>query len=301
MTPSGISRDSALPLPRLYQTRAFCLTLISVAVGVAANCNQHYALKPVPPENRNAPAANSISTDSSTAPMLTTYAPGVLQYQIQQVATVEESSPTDSTRRVDSTRISGVLSLTLSHEHDTVKVNLQLDSGSVTVAGETSIALPQRSILTARITKPTNNVKQLNKNPDACFQNQADIGVSGIELIPTLQPISVETWVDTVETHLCRGGVLLNVTRIQHYKHDLSQPLSVVRNTSVAITGTGYQWGQRAGVTGEGIAVDTLTFIQPTRRIQGVSGTSQLMLTFTSLVRRQQFKQVVSTQFSLLQ
>lgn len=228
------------------------------------------------------------------------YQPGQLRYRLQ-ISSAVQLATGDSTHRVDSTRIVGSLGVHFSTipPRDEVRAEVQPDSLFLIVSSGTSAPLLPGSPIVfhidPRVGRITANDQPQNTPCGATGSSRSPF--SGREVIPTIQPRDVNTWVDTSTSRTCRDSVVLFVTRTASYVR-LQAPDSaqrIVRSTRVTVSGTGYQWGQKVDVTGNGTAADTLQINGFPLRLEELAGSSLLRLQFRTPLKTQEFVQSTTT------
>lgn len=253
------------------------------------------------------PATEKIAQDSvsSSSPTGLIYLPGQIRYSIQVSSAIQVVAG-DSVQRIDSTQIRGNLQVvfTKAPTRDQVVAEVQNDSMLFTVGAGTSIATAsgplsafEIDLRTGRIT-PNESQRTMLCDPD---RHQRSI-FSGREVLPSMQPRIVSTWVDTSATTVCRDSVVLVLTRVASYTRlqisDTAQQL-IVRLTRVTVSGRGHQWGQKVDVSGNGTATDTLRLDGSPLRLQESTGNSHLRLQFRAPLKVQEFTQDTQTHIRL--
>jgi len=248
------------------------------------------------------PVAETTSPDSadSRPSRYVIYQPGQVRYRLQ-ISSAVQLAVGDSTHRIDSTRIVGSLGVhfAATPSHDEIRAEVQPDSVSLTIGNGTSVPLEPGSLVVFRIDPRVGRItpNDPSENTICDRANNGRSPFSGREILPSMQPRDVNTWVDTSTIRTCRDSVLLLVTRIASYVRvqspDTAQQL--VRSTRVTVTGTGYQWGQKVDVTGDGTATDTLRINGFPPRLEQSAGTSLLRLQFRAPLKTQEFIQSTRT------
>lgn len=248
----------------------------------------------------------SAQIDSSLSPNAdgSTYAPGRLRYDLKSFSVVHVTAG-DSTRGADSTRLTGIITATLvaSPTRNIVNARVESDSISVATGSSTSVPIPPSEPLIFSINTQTGRVTPVNQEVRRdCTSGDANSSpINGREVLPSIHAQTVQMWVDTLYTATCRGGALLTITRIAVFTR-LEQSDSVVRLlrlTKFQVTGTGRQWDQKIEVSGEGTATDTLHVSGSPLRLQEVSGSSEMKLSFRTQLRAQEFIQTSTTRVTL--
>jgi len=252
------------------------------------------------------PASEVARQDSAASlpPTQLIYQPGQLRYRLQISSAVQVTAG-DSTHRVDSTRVAGDLDVrftrTLNREEITAEV--RSDSMVLTVGTGTSVPMVSGPLLVFHIDLRTGRIAPNELTGDTfCGRDSSQQSpFSGREVLPSIQLQTVGSWVDTSVTTTCRDSVLLILTRVASYlrlqSSDNTQQL--VRSTRVMVSGTGYQWGQKVDVSGEGTATDTLHLDGSPLRLQESVGSSHLRLQFRAPLKTQEFVQSMTTRVRL--
>jgi hypothetical protein len=248
------------------------------------------------------PVSETVSQDSvNPRPSLyLIYQPGQLRYHVQ-ISSAVQLAVGDSTHRVDSTRIIGSLRVrfTATSPREEIRAEVQPDSLSLTVGSGTSVPLVPGSVVAFRIDPRVGRItpNDLPENTVCGRAGSHESPFSGREVLPSMQPRDMNTWVDTSTSRTCRDSVLLLVTRIASYVRlqSLDSAQRFVRSTQVTVSGTGYQWGQKVDVTGDGTAVDTLRINGFPLRLQESAGSSLLRLQFRAPLKTQEFIQSTRT------
>ena len=276
------------------------LAWIAIPVGLSGACSRSQA-----PANTSIPATVLDSSQRPNSNVLAIYAPGLLNYQLEQHSIVQGRSPRDSTSLESDTvnltaQVSLVLAMSPSH---LVSVQVHADSIRSQKTGGTTISVqsspPINYLLdpfTGRIDSVPTSLKQ-----DDCRAELSQVVVSGRELLPVISPSHPTYWTDTTSYSVCRSGILLNIIQVARYSAGQNPDVNtrkLFRMTDLIISGTGIQWGQPISVTGTAITSDTLDFsAQPNERLQQVRATAQLHITFKSALRSQDFIQTVQSFF----
>ena len=254
--------------------------------------------EPVPGKSAQIDSSLPVNVDASA------YTPGRLQYELQSSSAVHVTAG-DSTRRADSTRLTGIITATLvaSPAQNTVTARVESDSISVATGGSTSIPIPSGEPLIFSINTQNGQVTPVNQQVRRdCTIGDADSPpIYGREVLPSIHARTVQTWVDTLYTSTCRGGALLNITRIAAFTRlpPSDSVVRLLRLTKFQITGNGRQWDQKIEVSGEGTAADTLRMSGSPLRLQEVSGSSEMKLSFRTQLRAQEFIQTSTTRLTL--
>ena len=240
--------------------------------------------------------------DSANAPSSARliYQPGQLRYRLQ-VSSAVQLIVGDSTHRVDSTRVIGNLDVRLTKipGREQITAEIRPDSMLLTSGTGTSVPMMPRPLLVFHIDLQSGRItpNEPTGNTPCGRDSSLESPFSGREVLPSTQPRTSSNWVDTSTTTTCRDSVLLTVRRVASYVR-LQSPDSmqqVIRSTQFTISGTGYQWGQKVDVNGEGIATDTLHFNGSPFRLQELGGTSRLRVRFRAPLKAQEFIQSTTT------
>jgi len=298
---SSIGRWFSKPYTQLERQ---CLTTYAVlSTFLVGSCGPLPVPSPLPSSTTSGKAQTDTSVAAPQQEVSTTYSQGRLQYMLERIGFVEADSGSDSIQHTDSTHTTASISVTLTPNANGILAEVQIDSGSLTSAGRTSVPIAPTEKLTFQIRKHTGQVLQTANSTQRkeCSTDSSELVISGIDILPVIPTAKVDTWVDTLESRVCRGGIPLSITRIETYTRSVSEPLRqrVIRTAQVHITGTGLQWNQKVEITGTGTATDTLNFGTASSRLELLSGQSQLRLIFISPIRTQSFKQRVTTRFIL--
>lgn len=100
-----------------------------------------------------------------------------------------------------------------------------------------------------------------------CSLDQPRHFFRGDELTPALPSGAPRnrSWADSTRYRTCRGGVVLEVTRLAWYRVEPSDSaafsphvIRLIRVAQITVAGTGTQWEQPVSVTGRGAAIDTM-------------------------------------------
>jgi len=288
------------PNVRIWSTIRHYLTWILTTLTAAA-CVRH-AVSPPRPTSTTISIPNQKDTAAAGASsLLGTFNPGEERYNAQITSSVQLTG--DSSSRVDSTHLTGQIAVTFATGQAVHHVIAAVRIDSVTVRSSNNIIgtpLPNRTFL-FDIDRQTGQVTRSTVDPrPLCAKDTATLLFDGTEVLPTIRSQSSLTWIDTSRTEVCRGEVLLRVTRITTYSATptLNQSIAhIARLSRVTVSGSGFQWSQKVDAAGEGVTSDTL-FFGPSSRLERVSGTSSLRLAFRSPFRTQQFLQLATTTIS---
>ena len=298
-------RNRSYHICYVQQSLTRSANLYVTAISILAACAVHAPSSTVEPP-RSGSVKPSVVYSPSTAPNLSAspYEPGELKYDVQ-VSSVVQVVGGDSTHRVDSSRIAGVLttSFTIGPKRTAVTARVQPDLFSLTVGTGTSTPLVTSGPFIFTIDTQTGQVAPNATRPlQDCSQASADnFSLDGREVIPSIRLPRVDTWKDTLQTVTCRGGALLAVTRIASYTRGQAPDSTVqlLRSTDFRITGSGYQWGQRIEVSGEGTSIDTLGMGGSPLRLREIRGKSQASFVFRAPLQTQEFTQTTTTHLAL--
>jgi len=216
----------------------------------------------------------------------------------------------DSVPRVDSSRLTTILYAKYSAVAQSRFVRGVMTTDSVTLstfanAGVSTVVLPDQSY--SMDIEPLIGKVTVSHTTKACTQENNDGPFHGDEVTPSIPSSGTQLWSDTSTYSVCRGGVLFRFTRVASYRRDtvfasqVSDSLvRVFRTVDVVVAGTGSQWQQAIEATGHGTSVDTLTIHTKRSRLQSVSSTGRLELTFKSTLRFQRFVQTTTTRITAL-
>jgi len=283
-----------------------CSASLNVAVsGVLAGCAVHAPSSTAESPRSGAvkpPVVDSSSTTSSLS--ASPYQPGDLRYDLQIFSIVQVLGG-DSTRRADSSRITGILAASFSpaSRKNAVTARVQPDSLSLTVSGGTSMPLSMVGPFIFTIDTQTGQVvPNADRIAQDCSQVSGDnLPLDGREVVPGIHLPRIDTWNDTLQTVTCRAGALLTVKRIASYIRIQAADsiVQLLRSTQFQITGRGYQWGQKIEVSGEGTSIDTLGMGGFPLRLQEVHGSSRASFVFRAPLRTQEFSQTAITRLKL--
>jgi hypothetical protein len=290
---------------QIFACPARCLT-VALGLSMLGGC----ASQPSPPSSevtrRPVPdATSSDSTKGSASPSFGIYQPGQLRYSFQ-ISSVVQASGGDSTHRVDSTRVAGIVvaSFTAGSRQEEIIARIQPDTLSITTGAGTSVPMPSSPPFVFRIDARTGRVIPNDaRAPNDCARDSVQIPIQGAEALPSVPSSAREAWTDTSSAIMCRGGVRLVLSRVASYTR-LQSPDSArqfLRSTHVTVSGTGDQWGQKVDVSGDGSSIDTLRLGGFPPRLQQVTGNSELRLQFRAPLKSQEFIQSAATRLQLLQ
>jgi len=282
----------------LWHSVALSVVLPSILAGCAMR-------KPSPPAEppRSVKAAAVDSPSTVLGAGASPYQPGEVRYDVQ-VLSIVQALGGDSTHHADSSRVSGSLAATFidGPGRNAATAYVQADSLSLTAGSGTSVPIPTSGRFIFTIDMRTGQVRSSGRDTaqDCPQASPESPPFYGREVIPAILP-EVDTWNDTLQTSACRGGALLSIRRIASYKRAQSANPApqLLRSTQFRITGSGYQWGQKIEVSGEGTATDTLQLGGVPLRLQDVHGSSQATLIFRAPLRIQEFTQATTTRITL--
>ena len=279
----------------------FLSALIPIAIG-ACTSRAH----PVTRGSATTPVMQpSIVADSSSDMRLTnSFHPGRVIYDLT-VTSVIESLVGDSVPRVDSVRLSSVVSaeFTMSVREPQIDANTQADSTRLVLA--TNQAIQLGTVRQKYTIDRSGRVHRIPSTPQACGMG-ADNPVTGEEILPRLPSVGAlpQSWSDTTRYDLCRGGVLLHAIRVATYHRfplpDSSTSTSqFIRHSHLMLTGRGSQWDQPVEATGSGDSIDTLTVSHTESRLTRIDGSARLEIQFLSRYRNQVLRQFSHFQLRL--
>lgn len=284
-----------------------CLTRFSTLVGLytIAGCASPTSSTPRAPIPTIPPTEPTIRDSAgSRFSSRFIYQPGQLRYRLQISSAIQLTTP-DSIRRVDSTHVTGIVGVRFSTapgRDDHVVAEVQPDSMMLFAGTGTSVPMIAGPPSTFEIDPRSGRATSSKPPQNICGADSSEQSLfSGREVLPRIQLDPVNNWVDTSATTMCRGAVLLTLMRVASYVR-LESPDSsylLFRLTRLSISGTGYQWGQRVDVAGEGIATDTLKVGGSPIRLQQLTGSSRLQLQFRAPVKVQDFVQTTMTRLFL--
>jgi hypothetical protein len=277
-------------------------------ISLASACTTHRPVVLSPPvSNRPAISARSDSSSMVAKPELGVYQLGNVRYAFQ-LKSVVQTALGDSVPRVDSSRLTALVSVNYSSLPQSRLIRGVMTTDSITLStfssSASAVALPNQSY--SMEVDPLTGKIAVGRTVQPCSQENLEGPFHGDEITPAIPWNSPQFWADTSTYTTCRGGVLLRVTRVSHYHRDsvissrTTEPLTrVLRAADVAISGTGTQWQQAVQVSGHGVSVDTLLLrtIQP--QLYSISGNGKLELVFKSPLRTQHFVQSTTSQVTV--
>jgi hypothetical protein len=276
-----------------------------VVVSLASACT------PQRPSVVSTPASTSSSAPRSVDSVL---APTGSSYGIYQphdagytfrLKSVIQTATEDSIPRVDSSRLTAILSLKYSPVSQSRFIRGAMTTDSVALStfaplSAPTVILPNQSY--SIDIDPLNGRTTVNGSRQACTQEGVDGPFRGDEVTPAIPLSSTQTWTDTSTFTACRGGVLLHFTRISSYRRDAAlnstmgdSVTRVFRAVDLTLTGAGTQWQQVVEATGHGVSVDTLWIRSTPPQLQAISSAARLELFFKSALRSQHFVQTTTT------
>ena len=287
-----------------YSKQFWYLILTS---SVSACASQIVRSGPVSP---NVPV-REVRSDSSvltTALHTSIYRQENQQFDVQLKSTVQ-STIGDSIPRVDSSRLTAVISVRYSltgNQKFPVRANIEADSINLvsTTVGISGKSFP-RELFTVNV-DTTSGKGSVIPSKEECSSDSSNSLFHGNEVTPAfgVQSFTLQRWTDSSSYALCRGGILLHAVRISVYLQDSiftrrsgDMPIQIIRTAEVRLTGSGSQFLQPVQATGYGISVDTLIIQQLPLRLSSISGTANLDIEFQSPLRHQRFTQKTSSQF----
>ena len=277
----------------------------SVVIGLLCACATQRPRTETPVSTNPSPEKSQDSIHISKLDDASIYQPGDVRYTLQ-LKSVVQTTMGDSIPRVDSSRLTGVLSTKYSLVPQSRFVRGVMTTDSVTLwtftnASAPAAVLPNQSYsmdidpLVGRITVAHTN--------QACTQENEDGLFHGDEITPSIPSSGAQLWTDSSTYSVCRGGVLFRFARVATYRRDAARQVSdslaqVFRAVDLVVVGTGSQWQQAVEATGHGTSADTLMIHTRRLQLQSVSGTSRLELSFKSALRLQHFVQTTTTRIA---
>jgi hypothetical protein len=260
-----------------------------------------------PPTVSPSPSAptSADSTRTSAKSELGIYQPGNVRYALQ-LKSVVQTAIEDSVPRVDSSRLTAILSAKYSPVPQSRLVHALMVSDSVTLSALATtitppVVLPNQSY--SMDIDPSSGKITVSRAVQACSQESVEGPFHGDEITPAVPSNGARFWADTAIYSGCRGGVLLRFARVSTYQRDTvatsaaGEPFTrVYRTVDVTVTGTGSQWQQAVEATGHGTAADTLVIRTAPAQLQSISGSGRLELFFKSALRSQHFVQTTTSQ-----
>jgi hypothetical protein len=278
-----------------------------IVVGLLCACATQRPTTSTPVSATPSPTKLQDSLHTSKRDDASIYQPGDVRYTLQ-LKSVVQTTMGDSIPRVDSSRLTAILSAKYSLAPQSHFVHGVVTTDSVTLstfanAGAPTVVLPNRSYsvdidpLAGKIT--------VGHTTQPCTQESDDGPFHGDEITPLIPSTGARLWADSSTYSACRGGVLFRFARVASYRRDtVSAPLvsdslaRVVRAVDLVVVGTGSQWQQAVEATGHGTSVDTLMIHTRRLQLQSVSGTGRLELSFKSALRLQHFVQTTTTRIT---
>jgi len=245
----------------------------------------------------------TVRDSSITTHPLSPFQPGRLVYDLVTTSVIE-SNVGDSIPRVDSMRLNSVISAEFVAEarESQVQAVIQIDSTYLTTTSTPRLQFGtvQRRYAIHR----SGQVQSITTAARVCTIG-ADNPVTGVEILPRFPAVDPlpELWSDTTTYDLCRGGVLLQATRVATYRRAI--PLSntsdswFIRQAHLTLKGRGTQWDQPVEATGSGDSIDTLTLSRIPVRLTRVAGSGELEVRFASKFRNQVLRQSSQLQIHL--
>jgi len=248
------------------------------------------------------------SADSVRAPAAFSYGiyqPGDTRYMLQLKSIIQTG---DSVPRVDSSRLTAILSTKYSSVPQSRFIRGVVTTDSVILSTFTPVSAPPVILPNQTYSidiDPLSGRITVDRGVQACRQEGVDGPFRGDEVTPAIFLNGAQSWIDTSTYTACRGGVLLRFTRIASYQRDatLSSSTSdsltrVFRTVDLAVSGAGTQWQQAVETTGNGVSADTLWIRRIQPQLQAISGTARLELFFKSALRSQHFVQTTTTRIN---
>jgi hypothetical protein len=279
----------------------------SIIVGMLCACATQppRTESPVYRNPNSAKAQDSVHT--SKVDDASIYQPGDGRYTLLLKAVVQ-STMGDSIPRVDSSRLTAVLSAKYSFIPQSRFVHGVVTTDSVTLwnstnAGAPAVILPNQSY--SMDIDPLVGKVVVGHTAQVCTQENGDGPFHGDEITPSIPSSGAELWADSSTYSVCRGGVLLRFARVASYRRDTVSARQVgdslarvFRAVDLVAVGTGSQWQQAIDATGHGTSVDTLIIHTKRMQLQSISGTGRLELSFKSALRLQHFVQTTTTRIT---
>lgn len=279
----------------------------SIVVGLLCACATQRPRTETPVSTNPSPVKSQDSTHISKLDDASIYQPGDVRYTFQ-LKSVVQTTMGDSIPRIDSSRLTAVLSTkySLVPQSRFVRGVMTTDSATLwtfTNAGAPAVVLPNQSYsmdidpLVGKIT--------VAHTSQACTQENDDGPFHGDEITPSIPSSGAQLWADSSTYSVCRGSVLFRFARVASYRRDTASApqgsdslARVFRAVDLVVVGTGSQWQQAVEATGHGTSVDTLMIHTRRLQLQSVSGTGRLELSFKSALRLQHFVQTTTTRIT---
>jgi hypothetical protein len=271
-----------------------------IVVGSLCACATQRPRTETPVSTNPSPIKSQDSIHTSKLDDASIYQPTGVRYALQ-LKSVVQTTMGDSVPRVDSSRLTAVLSTKYSPVPQSRFIRGVMTTDSVTLwtltnAGLPPVVLPNQSYF-MDIDPPIGKVV-VSRATQACTQEKDDGPFHGDEITPSISTTGVQSWTDSSTYSVCRGGVLFRFARVANYRRDtvsasqISDSLArVFRTVDLVVVGTGSQWQQAVEATGHGTSVDTLMIHIKRSQLQSVSGTGRLEISFKSALRLQHFVQ----------
>jgi hypothetical protein len=279
----------------------------SIIVGLLCACATQRPRTETPISTNPNPLLSRDSVHTSKVDNVSIYQPGNARYTLQ-LKSVVQTTMGDSIPRVDSSRVTAVLSARYSLVPQSRFVRGVMMTDSVTLwtftsIGTPAVVLPNQSY--SMDIDPLAGKIVVGHIVQACTQQNDDGLFRGDEITPSIPSSGVQLWADSSTYSVCRGGVLFRFARVASYRRDtVSVPQAgdslarVFRAVDLVAVGTGSQWQQAIEATGHGTSVDTLIIHTKRMQLQSISGTGRLELSFKSALRLQHFVQTTTTRIT---
>jgi hypothetical protein len=279
----------------------------SVVVGLLCACATQRPRTETPVSTNPNPVKSQDSIRTSKLDDASIYQPGDVRYTLQ-LNSVVQTTMGDSVPRVDSSRLTAILSAKYSLVPQSRFVRGVMTTDSVTLwtltnANAPAVVLPNQSY--SMDIDPLAGKIAVGHTTQACTQEKDDGPFHGDEITPSIPTTGAQLWADSSTYSVCRGGVLFRFARVASYRRDTaSAPQSsdslarVFRAVDLVVVGTGSQWQQPIEATGHGTSVDTLMIHTKRLQLESVSGTGRLELSFKSALRLQHFVQTTTTRIT---
>jgi hypothetical protein len=278
-----------------------------IFVGLVCACATHGPRTETPVFTNPSSIKSQDSVHTSKLEDASIYQSDDVRYTFQ-LKSIVQTTMGDSIPRVDSSRLTAVLSTKYSVVPQSRFVHGVMTTDSVTLwtftsASAPAVVLPNQSY--SLDIDPLAGKIVVNHTTQACMQGNDDGPFHGDEITPSIPSSSTQFWADSSTYSVCRGGVSFRFARVASYRRDTVSALQVgdsltrvFRAVDLVVVGTGAQWQQAIEATGHGRSVDTLVIHTKRSQLQSVSGTSRLELSFKSALRLQHFVQTTTTRIT---
>jgi hypothetical protein len=280
-----------------------------IIIGLLCACTTQRPRTETPVFTNPSPVRSQDSLRTSKLDNVSIYQPGDTRYTLQ-LKSVVQTTMGDSIPRVDSSRLTTILSAKYSPVSQSRLIHGVMTTDSVTLwtftnGSGSTVVLPNQSY--SLQIEPLIGKIIIGHMTQACTQENTDGPFHGDEITPSIPASGVQLWADSSTYSVCRGGVLLRFARVASYRRDTVSTsqvsdslIRVFRAVDLVAVGTGSQWQQAIEATGHGTSVDTLTIDTKRLRLQSVSGTGRLELSFKSALRSQHFVQTTTIRITAL-